>query len=205
MWDPLTWEIKDTTPIAGLISGPLKQGKCEEVEVSCLQARYPKPCLSPVTSTYTCALIRTAGESVKHKRTEPRTNYCFAPAHSMQPHSTGASWQEKWCQPLKGLSQSCHWPLGHGLVLSFTFKCYFDLWRTVDESLWLLEGFANLNYPHLKKILCFKHRLLLVMPLRCLCESSLLHNIDKWHFQTGSRQGTYSLCSALHCEQCLLP
>lgn len=96
-------------------------------------------------------------------------------------------------------------PLWHSLVLSFAFKRYCDVWRTVDESLWLLEGFGNLNYPHLKKILFFEHRLLLVILLRRLCESSLLHNADKWHFQTGFSQGTYSLCSALNCEQCLVP
>lgn len=205
MWGPVAWETKDTTSIAVLISGSLKPGKWEEVAVGCLQAQNPKPCLSPVVSTSMCSLIRTAGEPAKHKRTEPRTNYCSAPAHSMQPHSIGTSWQEKWRQPLQGhlqgLSQSRHRPLWHSLVLSFTFECYCDLWRAVDESLWLLEGFGNLNYPHLKKILCFKYRLF----LRCLWESSLLHNIDKWHFQTGSRRGTYSLCSALHCEQCLLP
>lgn len=209
MWDPVAWETKNTTSIAVLMSGSLKPRKWEEVAISCLQAQNPKPCLSPVVSTSTCSLIRTAGEPVKHKRTEPRTNYCSAPARSMQPHSTGTSWQEKWQQRLQGhlqgLSQSCHLPLWHSLVLSFTFECYCELWRAVDESLWLLEGFGNLSYPHLKKFLCFKYRLLLVMFLRCLWESSLLHNIDKWRFQTVSRQGTYSLCSALHCEQCLLP
>lgn len=59
---------------------------------------------------------------------------------------------------LQGLSQSHPSPLWHRLVSSFRFKGYFDLWRTAGESLWLLQGFRNLNYPHLKNNLCFKHR-----------------------------------------------
>lgn len=111
MWGPVAWETKETTSIAVLISGSLKPGKWEEVAVSCLQAQNPKPCLSPVVSTSMCSLIRTVGEPAKHKRTEPRTNYCSAPAHSMQPHALAHPGRRSDSNLSRDISKDCHSPV----------------------------------------------------------------------------------------------